>query len=112
MRSSSSNEPATVTAGTANSTMKENTSIDHTNTGSRFNVMPGARIFNVVTTKFTAPTVVEMPTKTMPSPQKSMLMPGENALSVSGTYANQPPAGGFPMRKLEYMKTPANRNTQ
>ena len=30
-----------MTAGTANSTMNENTIIDHTNTGSRFSVMPG-----------------------------------------------------------------------
>ena len=39
---------------------------------------------NVVTMKFTAPTVVEIPTNTTPRPQKSMLMPGENALPVSG----------------------------
>ena len=66
-----------VTAGTAKMTMKENTSIDHTNIGMRLNVMPGARILKMVTMKLTAPTVVEMPTKTMPRPQKSMLMPGE-----------------------------------
>src|SRR3954447_6006126 len=112
MRSSSSRLPASVTAGTANTTMNENTSIDHTNTGSRFSVMPGARILNVVTMKLIAPTVVEMPTNTMPSPQKSMLMPGLNVLSVSGTYPNQPPSGGCPTTKLEYMKIPANRKIQ
>ncbi len=90
-----------MTAGTAKITMNENTSIDHTKIGMRLNVMPGARNLKMVTMKLTAPTVVEMPTKMIDSPQKSMLMPGEYALSVSGTYANQPPSGGWPISTLE-----------
>jgi hypothetical protein len=39
--------------------------------------MPGARILNTVTMKLTAPTVVEMPTKATPRPQKSRLSAGE-----------------------------------
>ena len=73
---------------------------DQTKIGSWFTAIPGARILNTVTMKFTAPTVVEMPTKITPSPQKSMLSPGLYALSVSGTYANQPPFGARPMTKL------------
>ena len=72
-RSSSSSAAASVTAGTANSTMNEKTSIDHTK--QRHAVQrscPGARHLKVVTMKFTAPTVVEMPTKMTPRPQKSM----------------------------------------
>ena len=93
-RSISSNPAATVTAGTAKMTMNENTSIDHTKIGMRFNVIPGARSLKIVTMKLMAPTVVEMPTNTTPSPQKSVLMPGEYCFPVSGTYANQPPSGG------------------
>ena len=63
------------------STMNENTSIDHTKIGMRLSVMPGARILKIVTMKLTAPTVVEMPTKTTPRPQKSMLMPGRVRLA-------------------------------
>ena len=76
-RSSSSSAAATVTAGTAKITMNENTSIDHTKIGMRLSVMPGARSLKIVTMKLTAPTVVEMPTKITPRPQKSMLMPSE-----------------------------------
>ena len=52
-------------------------SSDHTKTGRRLSVMPGARSLNVVTMKFTAPTVEEMPTKITPRPQKSRFTPGE-----------------------------------
>ncbi len=76
--------------------MNENTSIAQTKIGSRFNVIPGARIFATVTTKLTAPTVVEIPTNTTASPQKSRFTPGENVRSVSGVYANQPPSGACP----------------
>ena len=72
-------------AGTAKSTISENTSIDHTKIGIRLKVIPGARNLKIVTMKLIAPTVVEMPTKTIASPQKSMLRPGEYVLSVSGT---------------------------
>ena len=73
-----------MTDGTAKITMKENTSIDHTKIGMRFRVMPGARSLKMLTMKFTAPTVVEMPTKITPRPQKSMLMPLEYGFDVSG----------------------------
>ena len=59
---------AIVTAGTAKITMNENTSIDHTKIGMRLNVIPGARNLKMVTMKFTAPTVVEMPTKMIAEP--------------------------------------------
>ena len=70
-RSSSRRPAANVTAGTANSTMEAIERIDHTKMGTRLIVIPGARILKAVTMKLTAPTVVEMPTKTTASPQKS-----------------------------------------
>ena len=57
--------------------MKAMDSIDHTKMGMRFTVIPGHRILKAVTMKFTAPAVVEMPTKATPRPQKSRFMPGE-----------------------------------
>ncbi len=84
-RSLSSSAADTVIAGTANRIMNPMAMYDHTRIGMRLTVIPGARILNEVTRKFTAPTVVEMPTKITPRPQKSRLMPGEKALSVSGT---------------------------
>ena len=57
-------------------TMNENTSIDHTNIGMWFSVMPGARSLKIVTMKLIAPTVVEMPTKITAMPQKSTFSPG------------------------------------
>src|SRR4051794_17302837 len=83
-RSSSRRPVAKVTAGTANITMNAIDRIDHTKIGTRFTVIPGARILKAVTMKFTAPTVVEMPMNTTADAQKSMLMPGENALAVRG----------------------------
>ena len=78
----------------------------------RFRVMPGARSLKIVTMKLIAPTVVDMPTNTTPSPQKSMLSPGEKSLPVNGVYANQPPFGGCPTKKLAYMKIPASTKIQ
>ena len=57
--------------------MKAIDSIDHTKMGIRFTVMPGLRILKAVTMKFTAPAVVEMPTKVTPRPQKSTFTQGE-----------------------------------
>ena len=42
-----------------------------------------------------------IPTNTTDRPQKSMLSPLANGVFVSGTYANHPPSGGAPTRKLE-----------
>ena len=75
---------ATVTAGTAKMTMKAIDRIDHTNIGMRLTVIPGARSLKVVTMKLTAPTVVEMPTNTIPRPQKSRLTPPEYVRPVRG----------------------------
>ena len=72
-------------AGTANRIMNAIDSTDHTNSGMRLSVMPGARYLKIVTTKLMAPTVVEMPTNITPRPQKSTLRPGEYAFDVSGT---------------------------
>src|SRR5437867_8658330 len=97
-RSTASRTAASVTAGTAKTTIAAKTSIDHTKMGIRFNDMPGARSLKIVTIKLIAPTVVDSPTKMMPRPQKSMLTPGEYVLDVSGTYANQPPSGTWPTK--------------
>ena len=41
-----------------------------------------------------------------------MLSPGEKSLPVNGVYANQPPFGGCPTKKLAYMKIPASTKIQ
>ena len=83
-----------------------------TNSGIRFTDIPGARSLKIVTMKLIAPDVVEMPRKIKPNVQKSMLRPGEYWPPVSGVYANQPPSGARPARKLAYRKMPDSRNTQ
>src|SRR3954451_20943272 len=83
-RSASSSDDDRVTAGNANTIMNAMPRIAHTNVGMRLSDIPGARILNVVTMKFTAPAVDDTPTKITPSPQKSRLSPGENRTSDSG----------------------------
>ena len=63
--------------GTANRTMKAMASIDHTKSGSRFTLIPGARYLKVVTMKLMAPVVDEMPTNSTASAQKSRPRPFE-----------------------------------
>ena len=92
--------------------MNENTTYDHTSTGIREIDMPGARHLIVVTKKFTAPTVVEIPTKTTPTAQKSMPLPGENNESESGAYANHPPSGAVPNANPAYIISPPNTKIQ
>ena len=57
-------------------------SVIHTNTGIRISVMPGARMFRMVTMKFTPARIEEAPSTWRPSIQKSMPMPGEYCRSV------------------------------
>ena len=92
--------------------MNEKTTNDHTSTGIREIDIPGARHLNVVTKKLTAPTVVEMPTNTTPTAQKSMPFPGEYTESVSGAYANQPPSGAVPNANPAYIMIPPNKKIQ
>src|SRR5512144_2849741 len=99
-RSDSSSTPDSVIAGSANTIMNDMARIAQMNSGMRLNDMPGARRRKIVTMKLMPPTVVEMPRNVMPRAQKSMLRPGEYSDDVSGTYANQPPSGGWPTTKL------------
>src|ERR671910_421818 len=78
----------------------------HVNTGIRMNVMPGARMFRIVTMKLIADVVDAIPRMMSPTAQKSGPCPGRNprpiGVLVSGVYPNQPPFGALPpMKKLE-----------
>lgn len=52
----------TITAGIANTTMNDMMRIDHTNSGMRLSVIPGARSFKIVTINSTAATNAEIST--------------------------------------------------
>ena len=83
-RSNISRNSAIVMIGMAKSSRNDDTSVIHTNTGIRNNVIPGARRFRIVTMKLTALTVDAMPRIWRPNTQKSMLWPGENVMLVFG----------------------------
>ncbi|MGF6731678.1 hypothetical protein OKW50_003823 [Paraburkholderia youngii] len=76
---------ARLTEGTANRLPPDAVSVPHTSTGTRSSDMPGARILSSVTTKFIEPTVVEMPSSTMPSAYTSMFGPLLYSSPDSGT---------------------------
>ena len=58
---------ARLTDGTASKLPPDAVSVPHTSTGTRSIDMPGARMRTSVAMKLTEPTVVEMPSRTMPS---------------------------------------------
>jgi len=66
-RSNHSNRKSRLTAGTANRMPMLATSVPQIMIGTRLIDMPGARVRNIVAMKFTAPAVVEMPRKIIPS---------------------------------------------
>jgi hypothetical protein len=67
---------AAVTQGIANAVRNAVTSIIHTNTGMRMSVIPGARMFRIVTMKLIADVTDPMPSITRPTVQKSGPWPG------------------------------------
>ena len=90
---------ATVRLGIAKRMRKEVTNCCHTNIGILDMRMPGARMFRIVVTKFSEPTVEPTPVIKMPSTQKSIPCDCEYCAEVSGAYANQPASGAPPSRK-------------
>lgn len=54
---------APANTGKDNNNKKTVTKIDHTNRGILSNVIPGARILNIVVIKFIAPRIEEIPAK-------------------------------------------------
>ncbi len=82
-------------------TMKAKTSIDQANTGRRCSACPGARIRRIATISSAAAPSAAISATLSPMSQKSIPMPGEYVRFVNGTYANQPPSGATPNRKLE-----------
>ncbi len=66
-RSIHSRKNARLTAGTAKMLATDAVSVPQIRIGTRLIDMPGARMRRKVTTKFAAPTVVEMPSRIMPS---------------------------------------------
>ncbi len=63
LRSVSSMVSAPARTGTASSSRIAVTSIDHTNSGMRCSVMPGARMLRMVVMKLIAPRIDEMPAR-------------------------------------------------
>ena len=100
--------------GLASRTRAAVTSIDQTKSGSRNQVMPGARIVIVVTRKLIAPTTEEMPRIWTPRIQRSVPWPGRKVFSVSGGYSVQP-AWALPpdwVRSPLYMVSPPSGISQ
>ena len=75
-RSIHSIRKARLTAGTAKMLPTDAVNVPQTRIGTRLIDMPGARVRSSVTMKLIEPTVVEMPSMTMPSAYRSMLIPG------------------------------------
>ena len=72
----------TVTAGKASTIRNCTTSDIHTNSGMRISVMPGARMFRIVTMKLTAAMIDDAPSTCRLNIQKSVARPGENSRVV------------------------------
>src|SRR6185437_6822258 len=83
----------TATAGMAKTIMNATTSCAHTNSGTRFSDIPGARILNTVTMMFTAAHSAAISVNVTTCAQTSTRCPGEYAGPDNGTYANQPASG-------------------
>ena len=65
--------------GIAKMSRNDVTSVIHTNTGMRNSVMPGARMFRIVTMKLRPAAIEAIPRICRPKAQKSMPWPGEYA---------------------------------
>ncbi len=85
-----------ITLGKATTIITAKTSMPQANIGIRSSVMPGARVRSTPTMISIAPAMAEISMKPMPSNQKSVLIPGLNAMLVSGGYMNHPPSGARP----------------
>ena len=83
-RSNVSSNSATAITGIAKMIRNEVTSVIQTKTGMRNNVIPGARMFRIVTMKLNPPASDAMPRICRPSAQKSMPWPGVKARRLSG----------------------------
>src|SRR5215210_2374010 len=93
---------ASITAGIANSTMKEVTSMAQANSGTRLSVMPGARNLNIVVMMTIASTSADSSVKVIICAQISTRLPGEKSGPASGTYENQPASGPVLVRNAPY----------
>ena len=71
-----------MTGGNASTIRNWTTSVIQTNTGMRIRVMPGARMFRIVTMKFTAAIMDDTPRTRRLRIQKSALGPGVNCFDV------------------------------
>ncbi len=112
LRSSSSIAVPTIRGVKPKMIMKPVISIAHANSGSRLSDIPGARVRRMAMISSAAAPMAATSATLRPMSQKSMLTPGEKVRFVSGGYANQPPSGATPKRKLEYSRMPPNRYVQ
>src|SRR5436305_143533 len=79
--------------GSASRTIQPSTSMSQTNRGILISVIPGQRIETMVAMTLIALLMLLTPESRIDSAQKSVALPGENALAVRGAYANHPTSG-------------------
>ena len=84
LRSVSSIVIAPASTGSASTSRNAVTSIDHTNSGIRCIVMPGARMLKIVVMKLIAPRIDEAPARCSDRMTKSIAGPGVPALDENG----------------------------
>ena len=101
LRSSSSIAVPTMSGVNAKTIIALVTSMAQQKSGSRLSDIPGARMRRMPTIISAAAPMAAISATLSPMSQKSMCGPGEYCLRLSGTYANQPPSGATPKRKLE-----------
>src|SRR5699024_49185 len=89
-RSASKSSNAAPSTGNAINTMRDVTSVFQQKIGMRNNVIPGARIPNMVTIRLTAPRMVPIPDIYRPTVPRSPPTPGELIEPANGAYENQP----------------------
>ncbi len=81
--------------------------------GMRIQVIPGARMLWIVTTKLIAPTIDATPVRWMPRIQRSCPWPGLNCADEHGVYDVQPHcAPPSEARKLERRTSPPMTKSQ
>src|SRR6185312_12971459 len=101
-----------ITAGMAEMTMKDCTSMDQQNKGMRLSDMPGARILKMVAMSSAPTHMADTSVKVIIWHQKSTRFPKSNCGPASGTYENQPASGAELLKTPQYKKMQPPRYIQ
>ena len=98
-RSSRSSTSPTAAIGTSTSETKPQTSTDHANIGRLLHVIPSARRYWIVATRFPAEQSTESASRSSPISQRSTPCP--SCVSTAGGYPAQPASEEPPLAKAE-----------